>query len=294
MCIRDRFHIHYYGFSPEVRTLYRFLDASLKNNVPIWIGEGGSDPVSNSIFYEIAGTYDIGYAVWSWKRADDPKGDGSSAVTYPIPEKWDVMRDYIRNGGPRPSYQESQEILDEMLEKMKPEYYTVDQTYNHYNLRQPGIRIPAVGFDQGSSRSNGWIYGNAFGYRTEEGMKMPLRPGALPPQHVVVPTGEPLRESGPLKALCLELREGEAVSYTIRDVKEKCQVSVTARAMSEKASVIVTCTSEEGKKEASDVVLTGTETKEAVLADLGVSAEWVVSLEMKEGTVQLDEMIFEG
>lgn len=42
------------------------------------------------------------------------------------------------------------------------------------------------------------------------------------------------------------------------------------------------------------MVLTGTETKEAVLADLGVSAEWVVSLEMKEGTVQLDEMIFEG
>lgn len=36
-------HIHYYGFSPEVRTLYRFLDASLKNNVPIWIGEGGND-----------------------------------------------------------------------------------------------------------------------------------------------------------------------------------------------------------------------------------------------------------
>lgn len=124
-------------------------------------------------------------------------------------------------------------------------------------------------------------------------MKMPLRPGALPPQHVVVPTGEPLRESGPLKDLCLELREGEAVSYTIRDVKEKCQVSVTARAMSEKASVIVTCTSEEGKKEVSEVVLTGTETKECVLADLGVSAEWFVSLEMKEGTVQLDEMIFE-
>ena len=100
-----------------MRDLYRFLDASLKWNVPIWIGEGGSNPVANSIFYEIAGTYDIGYAVWSWKRADDPKGDGSSAVTYPIPEKWDIMREYIRNGGPRPSYQESQEILDEMLEK---------------------------------------------------------------------------------------------------------------------------------------------------------------------------------
>ena len=31
-----------------------------------------------------------------------------------------------------------------------------------------------------------------------------------------------------------------------------------------------------------------------MLADFGVSAEWVVSLEMKEGTVQLDEVIFEG
>ena len=285
-------HIHYYGFSPEVRTLYRFLDASLKNNVPIWIGEGGSDPVSNSVFYEIAGAYDIGYAVWSWKRADDPKGDGSSAVTYPIPEKWDVMRDYIRNGGPRPSYKESQEILDEMLEKMKPEYYTVDRTYNYYNLRQPGIRIPAVGFNQGSTKSNGWIYGNAFGYRTEEGMKMPLRPDAMPPQHVVVPTGEPLRESSPLKDLCLELREGEAAAYTIRDVKETCPVSATVRALGEKASVIVTCTSEEGKREVSEITVTGTETKEYDLASLSEGAEWTISLETKEGTVQLDEVIF--
>ncbi len=37
------------------------------------------------------------------------------------------------------------------------------------------------------------------------------------------------------------------------------------------------------KKEVSEVVLTETETKECVLADLDVSAEWVVSLEMREG-----------
>ena len=213
-------------------------------------------------------------------------------MTYPIPEKWDVMRDYIRNGGPRPSYKESQEILDEMLEKMKPEYYTVDRTYNYYNLRQPGIRIPAVGFNQGSTKSNGWIYGNAFGYRTEERMKMPLRPDAMPPQHVVVPTGEPLRESSPLKDLCLELREGEAAAYTIRDVKETCPVSATVRALGEKASVIVTCTSEEGKREVSEITVTGTETKEYDLASLSEGAEWTISLETKEGTVQLDEVIF--
>lgn len=121
---------------------------------------------------------------------------------------------------------------------------------------------------------------------------MPLRPDAMPPQHVVVPTGEPLRESSPLKDLCLELREGEAAAYTIRDVKETCLVSATVRALGEKASVIVTCTSEEGKREVSEITVTGTETKEYDLVSLSEGAEWTISLETKEGTVQLDEVIF--
>ena len=52
-------------------------------------------------------------------------------MKYPLPEKWDMMRDYIRNGGPRPSYEEAQAVFDEMLEKMKPEKYTIDWTYKH-------------------------------------------------------------------------------------------------------------------------------------------------------------------
>lgn len=56
--------------------------------------------------------------------------------------------------------------------------------------------------------------------------------------------------------------------------------------------VTVTCTSEEGKKEVSEVLLTGKETKEYALAALSEGTEWTVQLETKEGSVQLDEVIF--
>lgn len=284
-------HIHYYGFSPEVRDLYRFMDSSLRRNVPVWIGEGGSDPVSNSIFYEIAAAYDIGYALWSWKKADDPKGDGSSAVKYPLPEKWDMMRDYIRNGGPRPSYEEAQAVFDEMLEKMKPENYTIDWTYNHYNLRQPGIRIPGVGFDEGSQKGEGWRFGNVFGYRTEAGMKMPLRPGKLPPQRVVVPTGEDLRKASPLTDLCLELREKEQVSYTVRDVEKACRAIIYARCVAP-GTIRLICEGPEGKKEVSEhaMVSAGEVTPQATVAE----GEWkTVTVCVSRGCVQIDEVEFD-
>lgn len=92
-------HTHFYHFSPEVRDLYRFLDSSVRCNVPIWIGEGGSEPVDNSIYYEIAATFDIGYSIWTWKSADDPKGEGSGMVRYQLPKDWEPVRAYIRNGG---------------------------------------------------------------------------------------------------------------------------------------------------------------------------------------------------
>ena len=37
----------------------------------------------------------------------------------PLPEGWDQMRSYIRDGGPRPSYEQSRQIFDEMLENQR-------------------------------------------------------------------------------------------------------------------------------------------------------------------------------
>lgn len=286
-------HTHFYHFSPEVRDLYRFLDSSVRCNVPIWIGEGGSELVDNSIYYEIAATFDIGYSIWTWKSADDPKGEGSGVVRYQLPKDWEPVRAYIRNGGPRPSYQESQKIMDEMLENIRMEHCSVWWEKNYYNLRQPGITLPAVGFDEGSGKANGWRFGNPFGYRTETGMKMVLKPGVKPPKHVVVPTREEIRPSNPLTDLCLELRAGERVAYTIRDVEKTCNVTAQLRSVDgQESRVKIICTSLDGKVQEQVVTVKGAETVGYDLAVLETGVAWVVTVVMEEGSVQMDEIIF--
>ena len=286
-------HTHFYHFSPEVRDLYRFLDSSVRCNVPIWIGEGGSELVDNSIYYEIAATFDIGYSIWTWKSADDPKGEGSGVVRYQLPKDWEPMRAYIRNGGPRPSYQESQKIMDEMLENIRMEHCSVWWEKNYYNLRQPGITLPAVGFDEGSGKANGWRFGNPFGYRTETGMKMVLKPGVKPPKHVVVPTREEIRPSNPLTDLCLELRAGERVAYTIRDVEKTCNVTAQLRSVDgQESRVKIICTSLDGKVQEQVVTVKGAETVGYDLAVLETGVAWVVTVVMEEGSVQMDEITF--
>lgn len=286
-------HTHFYHFSPEVRDLYRFLDSSVRCNVPIWIGEGGSELVDNSIYYEIAATFDIGYSIWTWKSADDPKGEGSGVVRYQLPKDWEPVRAYIRNGGPRPSYQESQKIMDEMLENIRMEHCSVWWEKNYYNLRQPGITLPAVGFDEGSGKANGWRFGNPFGYRTETGMKMMLKPGVKPPKHVVVPTREEIRPSNPLTDLCLELRAGERVAYTIRDVEKTCNVTAQLRSVDgQESRVKIICTSLDGKVQEQVVTVKGAETVGYDLAVLETGVAWVVTVVMEEGSVQMDEITF--
>lgn len=286
-------HTHFYHFSPEVRDLYRFLDSSVRCNVPIWIGEGGSELVDNSIYYEIAATFDIGYSIWTWKFADDPKGEGSGVVRYQLPKDWEPVRAYIRNGGPRPSYQESQKIMDEMLENIRMEHCSVWWEKNYYNLRQPGITLPAVGFDEGSGKANGWRFGNPFGYRTETGMKMVLKPGVKPPKHVVVPTREEIRPSNPLTDLCLELRAGERVAYTIRDVEKTCNVTAQLRSVDgQESRVKIICTSLNGKVQEQVVTVKGAETVGYDLAVLETGVAWVVTVVMEEGSVQMDEITF--
>lgn len=231
----------------------------------------------------------LGFPIW--KIADDPVEEAKGCVRYPLPEKWEVIRSYVRNGGARPSYKEAQEIMDELLENLKPENCKVAVTDSRYNLRQPGITLPAVGFDQGSAAGNGWIYGNAFGYRTEEGMKMPLRPGIKPPQRVVVPTGEPIRDSKAIKDLCVELQTGEQVTYTIRDVKNPSRVSIAARGENT-GTLEVRCESLDGKVITGKVLVDKNSTEEYELAVLTESIQWKVTLKAVEGTIQVDEIRF--
>ena len=284
-------HTHFYGFSPERKDLYRFLDASLRWNVPVWIGEGGSDNISNAIYYDIASEYDIGFSVWVWKSAMEEDGSGAGLVKYPLPKNWAPVKAFIADGGPRPSYEESIQIFDEMLENMKPEHWTVDEERARYLLRKGAFSLPAVGFDdpEDSHDSQGWIFGNPFDYRPESRMKMVLRPGALPPEFASF-MGGPRRAdmTEAYRNLCLELRADEFVQYTIRHANAGQTVQIEARQIGlEPAILTIRCGSAEEQLKI--------DTEEAKVYTLPITLQEgsnTVQLKTSAGTVQLDTINF--
>lgn len=223
-------HMHKYMFSPQVRELYPVLEVAERLNVPVWYGEGRSTNPDMAVFYEIAAYYGIGFNQWSWKACEGLNSDDIGGVTYVLPEGWDKMLVYFTEGGPRPSYAESIAIMDQMLENLKIENCKVDYERHRYTLRQADITLPAAGYDpgvrDGKVFSGKRLDGNGWGYRTEDGMKMVLKPGKLP-MSGFPSFGRPERRS-PLEELYLELVEGEYTQYTVRDVKEVRDVVLSA------------------------------------------------------------------
>lgn len=216
---------HLYGFSPEIKDLYKFLLVSRRWNVPIWIGEGGSGNQEMTVFYELAQHYSISINLWVWKAAAGPDGRSSGIASYPLPEGWEQMQAYFNEGGPRPSYAEAQKIMDQYLENLKLEHCTLDHEKPRYVLRHCGITVPGAGYDADGFHGS-WTLGNFMGYRLEDRTKLVLKPGAK------VPSAHPAFGNsfgpGPLQQLWLELLPGDYASYTIRDSSAACTVRLDA------------------------------------------------------------------
>lgn len=294
-------HVHIYGFSPERRDLYRFLDAALSRNVPVWIGEGGSDNISNAIFYEIAADYNIGFSTWCWKSAFDRDGRGAGLVKYHLKDSWKILEKYFTEGGPRPSYLEAQEIFDEMLACISIDQCTIDEERSRYLRRTPDITLPAVGFEdlEESRQSKGWIYGNTFNYRPESRMKMVRKPGALPKKMLsFLSPHVPDSPTEAIQKLCLELREGEFASYTVRSVQQGCCIFIEGRNVCGKVdetdmsfpSVLTVQT--ESSEKIVRIPIENTKTSWYKLMELPECQKCTVRIGVSSGCVQLDRVRF--
>ncbi len=188
-----------------------------------------------------------------------------------------------------------------MLENLKLEHCQIHGKDARYNLRQPGITLPAAGFDYdpvpGAVSKGEWNYGNAFAFRTEERIKLVLRPGGRPPKKPVIPqTGRPEDRPDPLKTLWVELAEGEYVSYTIREVKKYCAVTAWMRGRAEDGSQIqATVRRPEGDSEgkAKEIELLYSEaTKGVQIAALPEGEAWEVRILVTKGCVQIEKIAF--
>lgn len=236
VCSNWCIHVHYYRLSPEIRSLYSFLEPSLRLNVPVWLGEGGGNVIEIASLLDAAQALGMGYNLWSWKTSVMNNGNlRRDPVQYRLPANWEKITACLNEGAPRPSYKECQAIFDEMLENMKFENCVQVPDQHDYILRRPGRIVPAAAYDSaktiGASFSGRWDYGNPFDFRTEDRTKLVLKKGCLPPRKDM-PFSKPANFTrDPLQSLVLELSMGDYVSYTVRDVTAACNVLITARAL---------------------------------------------------------------
>lgn len=279
--------IHLYGFSPEVRDLYKFLEVAYRLDVPIWIGEGRSKDEDMSVFYEIAAEQDIGFNLWSWKSVTNDEDSG--AVHYDLPDGFDAVLKYVTEGGARPSYKESQRLFDEMLEVVRYENCHKNQRVHIYCQRQQGVVLSAAGYDGGEADvgfSSGWRLGNPLKFRTEDGTKLVLKDGMQVEDRMGLPGSAPSKPD-PLGMLLLELSTGKFACYTVREIKSDCQVTLMARS----ASGAVLSVSENGRESLIEIPA-GSDMHTYPACTLKPADACTVKLCCVEGTVQLESIEF--
>lgn len=219
--------IHLYGASPEIKDLYPWLLKCRELNVPLWLGECGSMPESNAIFFDICAHYGIAYTPWGYKTALG--GHGAGSVGHPLPKDWDKIHAYLQTG-PRPSYAESQRIMDEYIELTKLEHCVINYDNPRISAKHPNINIAGVGYDMfledGSRYYGTWELSNYLDFRLEDHTKLVWATDKAKPYPVFAHYHDPnaLRYN-PLTDLALELQAGEFANYTVREVEKECHVT---------------------------------------------------------------------
>ncbi len=219
--------IHLYGYSPEVRDLYKFLEVSHRLNVPVWIGEGrGATNEDMAVFYEIAAAHHIGFNLWCWKAVES--GENAGLAAYTLPEGFEAIIRYAKEGGARPSYAECKRLFDEMISRLPYDRCKINEEAHIYCQRSQGIALPAAGYDP-EGFSGGWKLGNPLAFRTEDGTRLVLKDGEQVADNMPLPGQRP-RKPDALRMLLLQLDKDAYASYTVRRVRTSCVPRVALRA----------------------------------------------------------------
>lgn len=223
-------HIHIYNASPEIKDLYPYLLKGQEFNVPVWIGECGSTPIHNGIFFDICAQLGIGYSIWCWKIAIE-KPEDIRAVGYHLPQDWELVRSFC-SGGARPSYAKSQAIFEEYLENLKFSNCVHHTEYARISAKEPSLAVPGTGYDMfledGSRYFGSWLWSNYLNFRIEDHTKLIWATTKETPVPSFDFYPHEVEHYDPLADLMLELGEGEFANYTIHNIIKPCAVNIEA------------------------------------------------------------------
>jgi hypothetical protein len=136
---------HKYWTAPDVSVIQEYLDFRDKYHVPIWLGESGENKDEwIDAFTKTLEDNHVGWCYWPYKKMDA----ASSVVTFDRPEHWDrivalgAMAPGTGNAekriAARPSPEEAQAILDDLLKKVQFSSERVNEGY----VRALGLTPP--------------------------------------------------------------------------------------------------------------------------------------------------------
>lgn len=169
-------------FWPDLGLVGPLLESAGRLGVPVWMGETGGSPEWMATFFEMLYENHIGVNVWCQKGVDD--ADAATLYTFSVLEGFDIVKEYAHKGGPKPGYEESIKIFDQLLENIKLENCELHQDRCDAILRQPGSSVPAIGYDMlpgvGESFQGKYPYCIFCGYRREDHMHLVYEKGFTP------------------------------------------------------------------------------------------------------------------
>lgn len=211
--------IHAYAMvSPELASIADALEKCRTYNVPLWMGETGSEKeyAWQTTMYEILAGCDAGYNLWSFKLCEGSPAAG--VLRFTPPEDWKLIVDYAVSGGPKPSFERAQNIFDHYLENVRAENCREDASYHPYLLREGNFEVPAIGYnDQPSGSRRGLSpHPSPVNYRQADGFYIAWEDSFNPPVSMPgQPAGSHVRDH---MVLCLSA--GESASYRVAEPGE--------------------------------------------------------------------------
>ncbi len=234
---------HMYEILPDLGLIGPVLAAREELDVPVWVGETGGSSRYMTVLYEMLREYHIGVNVWCHKAVH--AADAATLLTYGLPDGFEKIVRYAREGGPKPSFAESIRIFDSYIEQVRFENCSRHEHRAAAILRRPEVIVPATGYDvlPGSGRSfrGSWPYCSFCGYRREDHMHLVYENGFVPyesPAFSWAGGGRPPKY-GDWRHLELMLAEGEFAVYTVRDLRRPSAVYVQYRC--QEAAQLVSC-----------------------------------------------------
>ena len=136
---------HKYWTATDTSVIQEYLDFRDKYHVPIWLGESGENKDEwIEAFIKTLEENHVGWCFWPYKKMDA----ASSVVTFDRPEHWDQIIALAKMApgtgnaekriAARPSPEESQSILDDLLKKVQFSSERINDAY----IRALGLTPP--------------------------------------------------------------------------------------------------------------------------------------------------------